>query len=88
MRRNFLIKTATNIACEYLETEGILVTTEVMRTTVEKWENLIPYIDDPLTLAAVAMENPSTKILFSRTELRILKNFYFPYEFFNKGRGV
>lgn len=73
-----LIQAATNIANEYLEAEHISIGTPEMRTLVEKWSYIIPSIDNPYELAAMALENPS-RILFSRNEIRTLKSLYFPF---------
>ncbi len=73
-----LIQAATNIANEYLEAEHISVGSPEMRMLVEKWSFIIPSIDNPYELAAMALENPS-RILFSRDEIRTLKSLYFPF---------
>lgn len=73
-----LIQAATNIANEYLEAEHISIGTSEMRMLVEKWSFIIPSIDNPYELAAMALENPS-RILFSRNEIRTLKSLYFPF---------
>ena len=69
---------AIELAINYLETEGITVGTREVTRVVNKWEEKLDPIDF-ISLAAVAISDPN-EITLTISEIRQIRNFYFPYK--------
>ena len=69
---------ATELAINYLESEGISVGTKETKAIIDKWEAKLDPIDF-ISLAAIAIENPN-EFELSISEIRKIREFYFPSE--------
>lgn len=67
---------ATELVINYLESENILVGTPETKALANKWEEKLDPIDF-ISLAAIVIENPR-KINLSNSEIRRIREFYFP----------
>ena len=68
------IDSAISIASNYFESKGIAITNKTLREIILKWYTKI---ESPLTLAALAIENPRDVDLSDNT-IREIRNLYFP----------
>ena len=78
---NYLI--ATKIMVDYLSSEGIYKSTAECGAVVAKWMQRLD-INDPLSIAAVAISDPS-QITLTESEIRKIREFYFPSKNFKEG---
>ena len=69
---------AVELVINYLESEGISCGTVEIINMVDKWESRLDPIDF-ISLAAVAIANPQ-EVALTKSEIREIRNFYFPSE--------
>lgn len=69
---------AVELVINYLESEGISYGTAEIINIVDKWESRLDPIDF-ISLAAVAIANPQ-EVALTKSEIREIRNFYFPSE--------
>lgn len=67
---------ATELVINYFESENITVGTPEIKEIINKWETIFDPIDF-VSLAALTIYNPS-KVELSRSEIRKIRDFYFP----------
>ena len=67
---------ATELVINYFESEHIMVTTPQVNKKIKEWETKLDPIDF-ISLAAIVIEDPN-KFELSETEIRKIRNFYFP----------
>ena len=67
---------ATELVINYFESEHIMITTPQIDSKVREWETKLDPIDF-ISLAAIVIEDPNNFVL-SKTEIRKIRNFYFP----------
>lgn len=69
------ISTATKLASDYFESKGIAITNKTLQNIIMKWFTRIES-PSPLTLASLAIENP-TEVDLSDAQIQKIKERYF-----------
>lgn len=75
-----IIEETKTLVINYFETENIMVRNNEINEVVNKWYSFFPNLDF-ITLAALAIDNPK-EIPLTKSEIRKIRDFYFPYDLF------